>query len=70
MVGVVCNSHVEEMKKRLLAMQSVGALSEGKIKLQPVKMVMTDCVRVDNEYNIELDYKINSKNVRNPNLSL
>ena len=53
------------MEKRLLAMQSVGALSEGKIKLQPVKMVMTDCVRVNNEYHIKLDYKINSKNVRN-----
>ena len=55
MIGVVCDSHLADMEKRLSAMQSADALSEGNIKTRPIKVVSTDCVRVDNEDYIEIE---------------
>lgn len=43
MVGVVCDDHRQEIQERLKALQ-VLEVPMGKIKLQRIKMVMTDCI--------------------------
>lgn len=44
MVGVVCDDHRQEIQERLKALQ-VLEVPMGKIKLQRIKMVMTDCIK-------------------------
>lgn len=62
MIGVVCNDHRDGLEERLKMMQSTGNVPTGSIKIQPVKIVSTDCIRgTDEDY-----YEVSSK--RDPNV--
>ncbi|HYX55466.1 MAG TPA: hypothetical protein VE818_04850 [Nitrososphaeraceae archaeon] len=57
MIGVVCNDHRNGLEERLKVMQSTGNVPAGDIKIQPVKIVSTDCIRgTDDDY-----YEVSSK---------
>ncbi|HKG31768.1 MAG TPA: hypothetical protein VKA91_10895 [Nitrososphaeraceae archaeon] len=57
MIGVVCNDHRDGLEERLKVMQSTGNVPAGDIKIQPVKIVSTDCIRgTDDDY-----YEVSSK---------
>ena len=45
MIGVVCNDHMQEIQERLKALQVLEEVPMGNIKLERIKMVMTDCIR-------------------------
>ena len=51
MIGVVCNDHRDGLEERLKVMQSTGNVPAVDIKIQPVKIVSTDCIRgTDDDY--------------------
>jgi hypothetical protein len=57
MIGVVCNDHRDGLEERLKVMQSTGNVPAGDIKIQPLKIVSTDCIRgTDDDY-----YEVSSK---------
>jgi hypothetical protein len=63
MIGVVCNDHRDGLEERLKIMQSTGNVPTGSIKIQPIKIVSTDCIRgTDEDY-----YEVSSK--RDPKVS-
>ena len=45
MIGVVCDDHRQEIQERLKALQVLEEVPMGNIKLQRIKMVMTDCIK-------------------------
>jgi hypothetical protein len=45
MIGVVCDDHRQEIQERLKALQVLEEVPIGNIKLQRIKMVMTDCIK-------------------------
>lgn len=49
MIGVVCNDHRDGLEERVKVMQSTGNVPAGNIKIQPVKIVSTDCIRGTSE---------------------
>lgn len=57
MLAVVCDSHKNGIEARLVAMQKESRIPQGKIRFQPVKAVMTDCVIGMNEDYVELELK-------------
>ena len=57
MIGVVCEDHMKQMKKRLEFVQSAGRIPNGSIQFQPVKIVSTDCIRGIDEDRIEVELK-------------
>jgi hypothetical protein len=57
MIGVVCEDHMKQMKKRLEFMQSAGRVPNGSIQFQPIKIVSTDCIRGTDEDRMEVESK-------------
>ena len=57
MIGVVCEDHMKQMKKRLEFMQSTGRVPNGTIEFQPVKIVSTDCIKGTDEDRMEVELK-------------
>jgi hypothetical protein len=49
MIGVVCTDHRDGLQKRLKVMQLRGNVPAGDIKIQPVKIVSTDCIKGSDE---------------------
>jgi hypothetical protein len=46
MVGVACSEHRNEIKRRVTQHQEKGEIPKGVIRLQDIKIVTTDCVKV------------------------
>ena len=59
MLAVVCNDHKSTLKARLLAMQQAEKIPYGKIRFQPIKTVVTECIT-----GITDDYTELNENVR------
>lgn len=57
MIGVVCEDHMKQMKKRLELMQSAGRVPNGSIQFQRVKIVSTDCIRGTDDDRMEVELK-------------
>ena len=57
MLAVVCDDHKGGIETRLVAMQDDNKIPQGKIHLQPIKTVVTDCVMGINDDYVELDLK-------------
>lgn len=55
MIGVVCKEHMGEIEKRLTILQVSTKLPRGNIKFEPIKVVMTDCIKGGVEDYIWLD---------------
>jgi hypothetical protein len=49
MIGVVCKEHMREIEKRLTTLQVLTKLPRGNIKFEPIKMIMTDCIKGGDE---------------------
>jgi hypothetical protein len=45
MVGVVCSEHKSIVSERIEQRQEHGAIPNGKIKFQEIKMVTTNCMK-------------------------
>ena len=45
MIGVVCDDHRQEIQERLKGLQALEEIPMGNIRLQRIKMVMTDCIK-------------------------
>lgn len=46
MVGVACSEHRNDVKRHIMQHQSKGEIPNGIIRLQDIKIVTTDCVKV------------------------
>jgi hypothetical protein len=46
MVGVACTVHGNDVKARIIRHQIKGEIPNGIIRLQDIKIVTTDCVKV------------------------
>ena len=46
MVGVACSEHRNDVKRRVMQHQDKGEIPSGNIRLQDIKIVTTDCVKV------------------------
>jgi hypothetical protein len=46
MVGVACSEHRNDVKWRIMQNQDKGEIPNGIIRLQDIKIVTTDCVKV------------------------
>lgn len=57
MLAVVCDDHKGGIETRLVAMQDDNKIPQGKIHLQPIKTVVTDCVMGINDDYVELELK-------------
>lgn len=57
MVTVVCDDHKEAIERRLANMQRAGKVPSGKIHMQPVKAVVTNCVKGIEEDYVEIELK-------------
>ena len=57
MLAVVCDDHKSGLEVRLIAMQEEGKIPHGRMLFQPVKAVVTDCVRGMYEDYVELELK-------------
>lgn len=57
MVAVVCDDHRDGLERRLAALQKEYKAPSGKIRFQPVKTVVTDCVAGMEEDYVEIELK-------------
>jgi hypothetical protein len=57
MLAVVCDDHKNGIEARLVALQKERRVPRGKIRFQPVKAVVTDCVTGMKEDYVELELK-------------
>jgi hypothetical protein len=57
MLAVVCDDHKNGIAARLVALQKKGRVPHGRIRFQPVRAVVTDCVMGVNEDYVELELK-------------
>jgi hypothetical protein len=64
MIAVVCNDHRDGLEERLKVMQLTGNVPTGNIKIQPVKIVSTDCIKGTDEDYYEVASKRDITNVR------
>lgn len=55
MIGLVCEDHIMEIQKRLKALQVLEEVPMGNIRLQRIKMVMTDCIKSANDDYTEIE---------------
>jgi hypothetical protein len=55
MIGVVCKEHMGEIEKQLKTLQVSTKLPRGNIKFEPIKVVMTDCIKGGDEDYIGFD---------------
>lgn len=46
MVGVACSEHRNEVKRYVMQLQNREEIPNGIIRLQDIKIVTTDCVKV------------------------
>ncbi|MDQ3971869.1 MAG: hypothetical protein M3219_00360 [Thermoproteota archaeon] len=45
MVGVICSKHKTLVRRHVQHLQRGGAIPEGKIRFQDIKMVTTSCIK-------------------------
>jgi hypothetical protein len=57
MLAVVCDHHKSALEERLMAMQSSNKIPAGKIKFEPTKAVVTDCMIGMNEDYVDMELK-------------
>jgi hypothetical protein len=57
MLAVVCDDHKSGIQARLVALQKENRVPQGRIRFQPVKTVVTDCIMGMNEDYVELELK-------------
>lgn len=55
MIGLVCDDHRMEIQKRLKVLQVSEEVPMGNIRLQRIKMVMTDCIKSGNDDYTEIE---------------
>jgi hypothetical protein len=65
MLAAVCNDHKEGLEARLVSMQNERKVPQGRILFQPIKAVVTECVRALNDDYIDLELKRGGKSDRN-----
>jgi hypothetical protein len=46
MVGVACSEHRNKVKRHVMQLQNKDEIPNGIIRLQDIKIVTTDCVKV------------------------
>jgi hypothetical protein len=46
MVGIACSEHRNDIKRRVTQHQEKGEIPKGVIRLQDIKIVTTNCVKV------------------------
>jgi hypothetical protein len=49
MIGVTCEEHKQEIESRLQVLQRQRALPDGFIRFQPLKILVTECIKSDHE---------------------
>ena len=49
MIGVTCDEHKQEIESRLQVLQRQRALPDGFIRFQPLKILVTECIKSDHE---------------------
>jgi hypothetical protein len=47
MIGVICDTHKNEIRKRIKTLQTRGLIPQGKINFQDITMVATSCMKRD-----------------------
>ena len=57
MIGMVCNDHRDRLEERIRVMQSEGSVPMGIIKIQPAKIISTDCIKGTDEDRMEISSK-------------
>jgi hypothetical protein len=57
MIGMVCNDHRDRLEERIRVMQSEGSVPMGTIKIQPAKIISTDCIKGTDEDRTEISSK-------------
>ena len=59
MVGSVGKDHTQKMEERIPILQMSDSAPRGNIRLQPIKMVTTDCITGGDEDHIEMELQRN-----------
>jgi hypothetical protein len=54
MIGVVCINHRDILEERVRVMQLEGNVPMGTIKIQPAKIISTDCIKGTDEDRMEV----------------
>jgi hypothetical protein len=57
MIGVACFDHKDRLEERIRVMQLEGNVPMGTIKIQPAKMVSTNCIKGTDEDRMEVSSK-------------
>ena len=57
MIGVVCMDHKDELQEQIKLMQLKGNAPFGTIKIQPIKIVSTDCIKGTEEDYMQVSSK-------------
>ena len=57
MIGAVCIDHRDRLEERIRVMQSEGSVPMGTIKIQPAKIISTDCIKGTDEDRMEISLK-------------
>ena len=57
MIGVVCIDHRDRLEERIKSMQLEGNVPLGTIKIQPTKIISTNCIKGTDEDRMEVSSK-------------
>ena len=57
MIGVVCIDHRDRLEERIRSMQLEGNVPLGTIKIQPTKIISTNCIKGTDEDRMEVSSK-------------
>ena len=57
MIGVVCIDHRDRLEERIRSMQLEGNVPLGTIKIQPTKVISTNCIKGTDEDRMEVSSK-------------
>jgi hypothetical protein len=55
MVGITCETHKDTVSTKILELQTNDKIPKGKLQFERLKVVGTDCVRIDADELIQLD---------------
>ena len=57
MIGVACIDHRDRLEERIRSMQLEGNVPLGTIKIQPTKIISTNCIKGTDEDRMEVSSK-------------
>ncbi len=57
MIGVVCIDHRDRLEEQIRSMQLEGNVPLGTIKIQPTKIISTNCIKGTDEDRMEVSSK-------------